>query len=99
MVVLALLLVLPLASRLQMSVLTPSELAAKGLLAPAPPDDSCDQIERVFAKFPLEKPVRNTNPFGADDVAIYKAILELRNSNSRSPLNVSNRTFPMDRDL
>jgi hypothetical protein len=99
MVVLALLLVLPLASRLQISALTPSELAAKGLLVPAPPDDSCDQIERAFAKFPVEKPVRNTNPFGADDVAIYKAIIELWNSNSRSLLDVASRTFPMDRDL
>ena len=68
-------------------------------MLPAPPDDSCDQIERALAKLPTEKPVRNTNPFSADDVAIYNVVLDLWNSNSRSLMNVSNRTFPMDRDL
>jgi hypothetical protein len=32
-------------------------------------------------------------------VAIYRGILERWNSNYRSLLNVSNRTFPVDRDL
>jgi hypothetical protein len=41
----------------------------------------------------------NTNPFSADEVAIYRGILERCNSNSRGLLNVSNRTFPIDRDL
>lgn len=46
-----------------------------------------------------EKPVRRTNPLGADDVTIYRGILERWNSNPRSVLNVSNRTYPIDRDL
>jgi hypothetical protein len=96
--VLALVVVIPLARRFQLSVLTPSELAPKRLAPPAPPDDSCAQIQRALAGSSHKKPVRNTNPFSADEVAIYRGILELWNSNSRG-LNVSNRTFPIDRDI
>jgi hypothetical protein len=86
----------PFARRFRSDTLTPSELAAK---LPTPPDDSCDQIERALAKLPTEKLVRNRNPLNADEVAIYNNILDLWNSDSRSLLNVSNRTVPMDRDL
>jgi len=79
-----------------LSVLTPSELAPKRL---APPDDSCAQIQRALAGSFLKRPVRNTNQFSPDEVAIYRGILEHWNSNSRGLLNVSNRTFPIDRDI
>jgi hypothetical protein len=97
--VLALVVAIPLARRFHLSVLTPSELARKGLAPPAPPDDSCAQIQRALAGYSDEKLVRNTNPFSADEVAIYRGILERWNSDSRGLLNVSNTTFPIDRDL
>jgi hypothetical protein len=90
---------IPLARRFHSSVLTPSELASKRLAPPAPPNDSCAQIRRALAGSSDKKPFRNTNPFSADEVAIYRGILERWNSNSRGVLNVSNRTFPIDRDL
>jgi|SRR5580700_7161026 hypothetical protein len=97
--VLVLVAAIPLARRLQLLVLTPSELAPKQLASPAPPDGSCAQIQRALASSADLKPGRNTNPFSADEVAIYKGILEHWNSNSRGPLNVSNRTFPIGHDL
>ncbi len=97
--VLALLVEIPLARQLHLAVLTPSELAPKAPPPPEPPDDNCAEIQRVLAGSPHERPVRNANPFSADEVAIYRGILERWNSKSRSPLNVSNRTFPIDRDL
>jgi hypothetical protein len=97
--VLALVVAIPLARRFHLSVLTPSELAPERLAPPAPPDDSCAQIQRALAGSSDKKPVRNTKPFSADEVAIYRGILERWNSNSRGLLNVSNRTFAIDRDL
>src|SRR5579864_5263792 len=100
--VLALVVAIPLARRFHLSVLTPSELAPKRLAPPAPPappDDSCAQIQRALAGSAHKKPVKNTNPLSADEVAIYRGILERWNSNSRSLLNVSNRTSPIDRDI
>ncbi len=97
--VLALVVALPLARRFHLAALEPSELAAKQPTPPAPPDDNCSQVQRTLAGSPDERPVRNTGPFSADDMAIYRGILERWNSNSRSLLNVSNKTFPIDRDL
>ena len=98
--VLAVVVAFPLTRRFQLTVLTPSELTPKRLAPPpAPPDDNCAQIQRALAGFPDKRPVRNTNPFSADEVAIYSGILERWDSNSRSLLNVSNRTFPIDRDV
>jgi len=91
--------VLPPARRSHSAVLTPSELAAKRLNPPAPPDDSCAQIQRALEGSPDEKPGRNSNPSSADDAAIYRGILQQWNSTTRSLLNVSNRTFPVDREL
>jgi hypothetical protein len=90
---------LPFARQYHLAVLSPSELAAKRILPPAPPDDSCAQTQPALTGSSGEKAVRNTNPFSADDVAIYRGILERWNSNSRSLLNLSNATFPIDRDL
>jgi hypothetical protein len=97
--VLALVAAIPLARRFHLSVLTPSELAPKRLAPPAPPDDSCAQIQRALAGSSDKKPVRNLNPFSPDEVAIYRGILERWNSNSSGLLNVSDRTSPIDRDL
>jgi len=97
--VLALVVAIPLARRFHLSLLTTSELASKRLAPPARPDDSCAQMQRALAGSSDKKTFRNTNPFSADEVAIYRGILERWNSNSRRLLNVSNRTFPIDRDL
>ena len=97
--VLALVVATPLARRFHLSVLRPSELAAKRLALPAPPDDGCAQIQRALAGSAHKKPAKNTNPFSTDEVAIYRGILERWNSNSRGLLNVSNRTFPIDRNI
>jgi hypothetical protein len=97
--VLALVVATPLARRFHLSVLRPSELAAKRLAPPAPPDDGCAQIQRALAGSAHKKPAKNTNPFSTDEVAIYRGILERWNSNSRGLLNVSNRTFPFDRNI
>jgi hypothetical protein len=97
--VLALAVALHLARRSRLAILTPSELAAKRPMPTAPPDDVCAQMQRALAGSLTKKPVRNKNPLSADDVAIYEEILERWNSKSRSPLNVSNRTFRLDRGL
>ncbi len=97
--VLALVVAFALTRRFQLAVLTPSELTPKRLAPPAPRDDSCAQIQRALTAFSDKRPVRNPNSLSADEVAIYSGILERWNSNSRSLLNVSNRTFRIDRDL
>jgi hypothetical protein len=97
--ILALVIALPLTRRFHLAVLPPSELAPKRLAPPAPPDDGCAQTQRVLAGLADNKPSRNTNPFSADELAVFRGVLEHWNSKSRSPLNVSNRTFPIDRDL
>jgi hypothetical protein len=97
--VLALVVAIFLARRFHLSVLTPSEFAPKRLARPASPDDGCAQIQRALADSSHKKPVKNTNPFSADEIAIYRGILERWNSNSRGLLNVSSRTSPIDRDI
>lgn len=98
-IVLAFVVAIPLARHLRLPILTPSELAPKRLAPPAPPDDNCAEIQRALAGSSDKNPARNTNPFTVDEVAIYRGVLERWNSNPRSLLNVSNRTFPIDRDL
>jgi len=90
---------IPIARRFRLSVLSPSELTAKRLTPPTPPDDTCDQIQRILAGSPNLKPVRSTNPLSADDVAIYQDVLERWNSGSPGLLNVSNRTYPIEREV
>lgn len=97
--VLGLVVAIPVEKRFHLSVLTPSELAPKRLAPPTPPDDSCAQVQRDLARSSHNKPVRNANPFSADEVAIYRGVLEQWNSNSHGLLNVSDRTFPLDRDI
>ena len=97
--VLVLVVAIPLARRFHLSVLIPSELVPKRLAPPAPPDDTCAQIQRALSASSHKKPVRNTTPVSADEVAIYRSILERWNSNHRGLLNVCNRTFPIDRDI
>ena len=97
--VLGLAVAIPLGKRFHSSVLTPSELAPKRVAPPTPPDDSCAQIQRDLAESSHNKPVRNANRFSADEVAIYRGVLEQWNSNSHVLLNVSNRTSPIDGDI
>jgi len=96
---LAFLVAIPLARQLHLAVLTASELAPKTPTPPEPQDDNCAQIQRVLAGSPHDKLVRSRNPLSADEVAVYEGILDRWNSKSRSPLNVADRTFPIDRDL
>ena len=96
-VALVLLGAIPLTRRFRLALLAPSELAAKRLAPPLV--DSCDQIQRIFAGYPNLKPVRNTNPLSADDVAIYQDVIESWNSGSPGLLNVSNRTYPIEHEV
>jgi len=87
------------ARHLGLQALTASELASKQLVPPAPPDDNCNQLQRALAGYPKSKPARSANPFGTDDMAIYLSVLERWNSGSRGPSNVSNRTYPIEREI
>jgi hypothetical protein len=87
--------VLLLADRFRPLVLSPSELRPRRLSLPPPPDNTCDQAQRILAPSVPENPVRETAPLSADEVAIYQAVLQRWNSDSRGPLNVSSRTFPL----
>ena len=42
-----------------------------------------------------EKALQSTRPLDADEISIYKAVIQQWNSNSPAALNVSNRTFPL----
>jgi hypothetical protein len=95
--VLALVILLSLARQFRLAILTPAELATKSLTPPAPPDDPCAKIQRALDGSAYEKPTESAIPLSADDVAIYSSILHHWNSKSRGMLNVSNRTFPIDR--
>jgi hypothetical protein len=79
-----------------LAVLTPTELALK---TPAPPDDSCFQTKRALSELGDEKAIRDVNPLSADEVEIYKTVLARWNQGSRTSLNVSSRTTPLDRDV
>jgi hypothetical protein len=43
-----------------------------------------------------KKPIKATIPLGADEVAIYSAVLRQYSGNDDSALNVSLRTYPLD---
>lgn len=81
---------------LNLAILTPSELLLK---LPPPPDDSCFQIQRALADAAPDKVVRESSVLSADEITIYEAVLERWNSKSSKPLNLSNRTTPLDRNI
>jgi len=43
-----------------------------------------------------ESPAKSAAPLSADEVAVYRAVLHQWNSDGRTSLNVSDRTFPLD---
>lgn len=80
-----------------LAVLTPAELALK---APAPPDDSCAQhAQHVLSELADSKIVRDSTPLSADEIAIYQTVLANWNQGSRTALNVSAKTTPLNPDI
>lgn len=73
--------------------------AELGLKSPVPPDDSCFQIQSKFAELLPGEAVRASEPLSMDEIAIYEAVLERWNSQSKQSLNVSNKTMPLDSDI
>ncbi len=43
-----------------------------------------------------DKPIKNTAPLSADEIAIYRAVLRQYASSDSGSLNVSTRTYPLD---
>jgi hypothetical protein len=43
-----------------------------------------------------DKPIKNTAPLSADEIAIYRAVLRQYESRDSGSLNVSARTYPLD---
>lgn len=85
-----------LSHQLRLAILPLSELSLK---LPPPPDDSCFQIQRALTGAISDKAVRESGVLGADEISIYEAVLKRWNSKSSKPLNLSNRTTPLDRDI
>jgi hypothetical protein len=48
------------------------------------------------AAFLNDRPAKSKRPLSADEIAIYKAVLQQYTSNERQPLNISVRTFPLE---
>lgn len=92
-------LVLPFSRLLQLAALHPAELALKAPNPPPPPDERCSQAQRTLADSAHETAKREISPLTADEVAIYKAVLERWNTKSRKPLNVADKTMPLGRDI
>jgi hypothetical protein len=81
--------------RFRSADLTPAELASR---QPSPPRsfaDDCSEIRRGLANTG-DKTVENTAPLSADEVGIYRSVIQRWMSNARKSLNVSGRTFPLD---
>jgi len=85
----------------RLEVLTPAELAPKQPRPPEPPED-CTEIRRAMALSARslvsgqEKPIKITTPLGADETAIYRAVIRQWSSNEPAVLHVSGETFPID---
>ncbi len=80
-------------------VISTKELTLKTFAPPSPPDDNCSQAQRTPGRSAHKDLVRETNTLGEDERAIYQAVLELWNSEPRKPLNLSNKTTPLDRNI
>ena len=87
-----------------MAMLTPAELAP-WVHAPTPPrriTGGCPEVKQAMALSSSpsgsghEKPIKNTTPLGADEVAVYRAVLEERLCRGCASLNVSNVTYLLD---
>jgi hypothetical protein len=90
----------------RLSILNRSDLALhqKPLKPPELPQN-CGEIRRAVALSAQsivsghEKAAKITKPLDADEVAIYKAVIEQWNSNDPAALNVSVKTFSLDTTL
>lgn len=89
---------------LRSAALTPAEFMLK-VHSPEPPQrltEGCSEVRQAQAlSIPStasrhEKPVKSATPFTADEVAIYRAVLEHWLAHEPTSLNVSAATFPLD---
>lgn len=88
-------------SSLDPSDLTRHQKPQKPPEPPEPPQD-CGEIRRAVGLSTAsiasgkEKATKVTRPLDADEVAIYKAVIQQWNSNVQAALNVSAETFSLD---
>jgi hypothetical protein len=86
----------------RLAVLTPVELRPKQAKVPAPSADECSDVHRRFAQFAQsvgsihKGPQKSAAPLSADEIAIYRAVLQGWVEGDRGVLNVSLATFPID---
>src|SRR4051794_3961643 len=85
--------------RFQLAVLNPAELALKKLPPPSPPDDSGSRVQSTLADSASGGVKRQDDPLNDDELAIYKAVIERWNTKSRKPLNVSDKTMPLNHSI
>jgi hypothetical protein len=92
--------VLLFSTHFRLAVLTPGELRPQP--APRPPVDDCAAVNRRFAQYEQsvgsihKGPLRSAVPLSADEIAIYKAVLERWVAGEHGVLNVSLATYPAD---
>ena len=77
------------------AVLRPSALALKPIAPPTAWGDLCGPLLHAVRDFNTHA-VENGAGLSADEVAIYKAVLQSWQSNSTALLSLSNRTIPLD---
>lgn len=80
--------------------LSPSELALKHINPSSSwADPDCSRLRRgirTAVRDSGQKTVISTAPLSADEVAVYRVVLHQWNSDARTSLSVSDRTFPLD---
>jgi hypothetical protein len=88
----------------RIAALTPAELAP-WVHAPTPPHritKGCPEVKQALALSSSssgsghEQPIKNTTPLDADEIAIYRTVLERRLSQGWTSLNVSDVTYLLD---
>jgi hypothetical protein len=79
---------------------SPAQLALKHINPPSSwADPDCSRLQRTISTAVREsgsKTIMSTDFLSADEVAVYRVVLHQRNSDPRTSLNVSDRTFPLD---
>ena len=83
----------------RLASLSPTALALKHINPPSSWVDDCSRLLSAVKDGVREsgrQPVKSMAPLGADEVAIYTAVLHQWNSNARTSLNLADRTFPLD---
>ncbi len=86
----------------RLAVLTPVELRPKQPKVPAPSPDDCSDVYDRVAQFARSVgtihrgPQKSAAPLSADEIAIYKAVLQGWAGGGRGVLNVSVATYPAD---